>query len=67
MIVLEHPRHRSGHERLAQPYNVANHDAAPPVKVMRSDLDGSRLELEELVAEIPWYAKFGQTGSCFLR
>ena len=67
MIVLEHARQGRRHERLAQPDHVADDDATALVEVMRGDLHGGHLEVEEFAAKVLWDAKFRQPGSRFPR
>ena len=67
VVVLEHPRQRGGHEGLAQADDVADDHAAPPVQVVRGDLHGGGLEVEEPGAEVPGDAEPGQPGPRLLR
>ena len=67
VVVLEHPRQRGGHEGLAQADDVADDHAAPPVQVVRGDLHGGGLEVEEPVSEVPGNAELRQPGPRLLR
>ena len=66
MIVLVHTSQGGGHECLAEPYNIANHDAATLVQMMRRDLYGGRLEIEELVTKIFWGCEIQSTRPVLL-
>ena len=65
MIVFKYTCQRGCHERLAQPDDVADEDAATLVQVVRGDLHGRGLEIEKFVAEVLGDAKLAQTASCF--
>ncbi len=67
VIILEDPRERRGHERLAEADHIADDDAAALVEMVRGDLDGGLLELEKRVAEVAGNAELGQPGAGLLR
>ena len=66
VIVLEDAGEGGCHERLSEPHDIADDDAAAAVQVMRRDLHGRRLEIKEPAAEISGNAEFGQAGSRLL-
>ena len=67
VVVLKDLRKRRRHQRLAEANHVANEHAVALVEVMGGDLDGGRLKLEELVAEVCRDAKFGEAMPRLLR
>ena len=67
VVVLEDARHGGRHQRLAQADHVADQHAAALVQVVRGDLHGGRLEVEQPVAELARNAELGQAGARFLR
>ena len=67
MVIFKDAGQGGSHESLAEPDNVPDKHAVALVEMMRGDLDGSGLIVEELVAEITRNTKFLKAGAGFLR
>ncbi len=67
LVILEDAGQRRGHKRLAEADHVADQHAAAAVQVVRGDLHGGHLELEQLAAEVARDAELGQPGPRLLR
>ena len=67
VVVFENAREGRGHQRLAQPDDVADQHAVALVDVVCGDAHGRFLELEEAVLELARDAEFRQARPRFLR
>lgn len=57
LVLVEHPRERRRHQRLAEADDVADQHAVPFLDVVRGDLHGGFLVLEEHPVEVGWDAE----------
>ena len=62
-VVLEHSCQGRGHHGLAQAHHVTDHHAAAPVQVAGGDLDGTLLELEQVLLEACGQPELAQPGT----
>ena len=67
IVVFEDLGQRRGHHRLAQAHHVADQHATALVEVVRGDLDGGGLEVEQRAVEDRGNAEFREPGPRFLR